>query len=193
MADDPTPPGQEPETPNDPPGETPEEEAFDKERALATIRNLRAAEKAAKAQAKELDALKAKVAEHEQAQLSASEKAELRAQDAEQKAKAAEARAKSIALKAAVERHAHRLNVIDDDAAFRLLDLTAVEYDDAGEPTNVEALVKALVKDRPYLVAPESKNGVPPSPKPTDRQALSDAEQAAHRQAFGTTVQRMFR
>jgi hypothetical protein len=193
MAEDPTPAGQEPETPNDPPGETPEEEAFDKERALNTIRTLRAAEKASKAQARELEQLKTKVAEHEQAQLSAAEKAELRAQDAERKAQAAEAKAKAISLRASVERHAHRLNVIDDDAAYRLLDLAAVEYDEAGEPQNVEALMKALVKDRPSLVAAEQKNGIPATPKPTDRQALSDAEQQANRERFATQVRSMFR
>ncbi len=196
MPDDPnpTPPGQTPEVPNDPPGETPEEEAFDKERALTTIRTLRAAEKASKAQAKELEALRAKVTEQEQAQLSAAERAELKAQDAEARAKAAEARAKSIALRASVERHAHRLNIVDDDAAFRLLDLSAIEYDAEGEPSNVESLLKDLTKAKPYLVAvADPRTGIPATPKPTDRQALSDAEQQAHRAAFGTQVSRMFR
>lgn len=169
------------------------EESFDKDRALATIRKLRETERAAKAQAKEYEALKAKVQEHETAQLSEKEKADKRADEAEKKAQAAETRVKTVSLRASVERHAHKLNVIDDDAAYRLLDLTAVEYDDNGEPQNVEALMKVLVKDRPYLVAPEGKNGVPATPKPTDSKALSEAEQAAHRQAFGTQVSRMFR
>lgn len=198
MPDDPN-PGQEP---NDPPAqdaddqnEQPEQasdETFDKDRALSTIRKLREGERAAKAQAKELEALKAKLAEHESAQLTEKEKAEQRAANAEAKAQAAEAKAKAIALRASVERHAHKLNLVDSDAAYRLLDLSGIEYED-DEPQGIEALLKALVKDRPWLGAPEPKTGVPATPSAANGKQLSQAEDAANRQAFSRQVQRMFR
>ncbi len=47
---------------------------------------------------------------------------------------------------------AGKLNIVDPDAAYRLLDLAEIEYDKEGRPTNVEAVLKGLVKAKPYLV-----------------------------------------
>lgn len=44
------------------------------------------------------------------------------------------------------------LGIIDPDAAYKLLDLTKIEYDDNGNPKNVEQALKDLVKERPYLM-----------------------------------------
>lgn len=98
--------------------------------------------KAAKA---ELDTLKA-------GQLSETEKITKRATDAEAKAQAAEAKVKELSTRGEIERQARKLGIVDDDAAYRLLDASKLEYDDAGQPTNAEALLKDLVKAKPYLV-----------------------------------------
>ncbi len=55
-------------------------------------------------------------------------------------------------VRSSVERQARQLGVIDEDAAVRLLDWSELDYDDAGNPTNVETLLKQLLKQRPYLV-----------------------------------------
>lgn len=69
------------------------------------------------------------------------------------KATTAEQKAQAIALQLSVERQARKLGIVDEDAAFRLLDTSAVEFDDAGTPTNVEALLKSLTEERPWLLS----------------------------------------
>lgn len=50
-----------------------------------------------------------------------------------------------------VERAATKLGVIDPDAAARLLDWDALEFDADGMPTNADTLLKDLLKAKPYL------------------------------------------
>lgn len=47
---------------------------------------------------------------------------------------------------------ASRLGIIDPDAAYRLLDLTAIEFDDDGTPKNIEKVLRDLIRAKPYLV-----------------------------------------
>lgn len=54
-----------------------------------------------------------------------------------------------------VEAQAHRLGIIDPEAAAKLLDWAELEYEDDGTPKNAEELLKKLVKNKPYLKAPE--------------------------------------
>lgn len=61
----------------------------------------------------------------------------------------------------AVEREAWRAGVTDLEAAWRLIDSDALDYDDNGLPTNAEDVVKKLVEDRPYLK--DGKAGPAPS------------------------------
>lgn len=138
------------------PVEQDSDDTFDKERALATIRKLREAERLGKLAAKERDEAKAKLQEQEDAKLGEQERATKRAEEAERKAAAAEERVKVLGLRSQVERAARKLNIVDEDAAYRLLDLSSVEYN-GDEPTNVEALLKELVKAKPYLVAAGSE------------------------------------
>lgn len=97
------------------------------------------------------------------------EKRQQELKDAAAKAEAAERRAREVAVQAAVERSARKLNVVDEDAAYRLLDHEKIELDADGKPINVDALLQELVKAKPFLVAPENgssgKKGVPGSPK----------------------------
>jgi len=50
-----------------------------------------------------------------------------------------------------VFKYGQKLNIIDLDAAQKLLDASQIEYED-GQPTNIEALLKTLVKERSWLV-----------------------------------------
>jgi len=67
----------------------------------------------------------------------------------------------SARLEAAVAVHAGRLNIIDAEAAVKLLDRTMLEVDEEGNPKNVEAALRELIKERPYL-APKAPASVPP-------------------------------
>ncbi len=99
------------------------------------------------------------------------------------------------ALEAAVTKQAIKLGIHDPDAAVKLLDTDALELDDeTGEPKNVEAALKELIKQKPYLAkepeaaTPGSLNGgaggsAGPAPKLT-------ADELAQAQSAGMTPER---
>lgn len=47
--------------------------------------------------------------------------------------------------------HSQKLNIVDAEAASKLLDWSKIEYED-GIPTNVEKLLKELVAEKKYLI-----------------------------------------
>ena len=49
-----------------------------------------------------------------------------------------------------------RLGVVDPEAAYRLLDTDDLDFDDKGQPTNVEAALKNLIRERPWLAQPRA-------------------------------------
>jgi hypothetical protein len=117
----------------------------------------------------ELDQIKA-------GQMSEAEKLKKAADEATQRAQAAEARLKETVTHMEIERQARKLHIVDEDAAYRLLDASKIEFDANGTPTNVEALLKDLVKAKPYLVQAASSS--PTNPARTGAGA-SDAFTAA--------------
>lgn len=50
-----------------------------------------------------------------------------------------------------VYKNASKLNIIDIDAASKLIDASRIDYDESGNPTNIDSLLKELVKARPWL------------------------------------------
>ncbi len=56
----------------------------------------------------------------------------------------------------AVQMHAARLSIVDVDAAGKLLDTSALDYDENGQPTNAEALLTAMLEQRPWLRGTQS-------------------------------------
>lgn len=71
-----------------------------------------------------------------------------------------------------VERAATKLNIIDPDAAVKLLDLSELEYDDSNNPTNAEKLLEKLIKQKPYLLAPAKEPEQAPIPARASTPAL---------------------
>jgi hypothetical protein len=133
--------------------------AFDPERAKATISKLREFEKQARAQAKELEALKAAQREREEAELSEQQKLAKRAERAEQEATALKGQLQGLVFRAAVAEAATRLGFVDTDAAARLLDADAVKRDaDTGEVDgrSLRAALEQMGKDRPWLLNKEA-------------------------------------
>lgn len=96
-----------------------------------------------KAKADELDQEKAKNA-------SDLEKAQGRVKELEGKTGELEGTLKTERIRSAVV-SAGTGKVVDPDAAATLIDGRALEFDDDGKPTNVDTLLDALVKDKPYL------------------------------------------
>jgi hypothetical protein len=143
----------------------------------------------------EAKAFKDAEAEKEKAALTESERLNRRLSELEARAKELEAKARAKTLEAAVAKQAVVLGIIDPDAAVKLLDAEDLEVDEeTGEPTNVEAALKALIKAKPYLVQKPEKqtsgsiNGAAgaeggPAPKLT-------ADELAAAQAAGMTPER---
>lgn len=160
----------------DPPADanTEDEEAdaekFDKDRALDTIRKQREREKAQAAELKvaraEAATLKAKEQQRADADKSELEKAQTRLAEREKAHAEAEAKLKRMTIGQAIERAARKHNARNPEVVARLIEQDDLEFDDAGEPTNAEDLVKKILKDEPYLVGKtEGSTGVPASPR----------------------------
>lgn len=101
--------------------------------------------------AKDKEALAAKLKEIEDAQLSEADKVKKTAQEATDRATALESQLRLERLTLAIEREATKLKIVDPETASLLI-ANKVEYDKEEKPTNVTALLTALVTEKPYLV-----------------------------------------
>lgn len=155
--------------------------AADIERELKEVRA-----EAAKYRTAQRD-LEARLKKYDDDKLSDTDRLSKAAQESEKKAFEAESRLQEALLRIAVEREARKLNVVDEDAAYRLLDISTVEYDDQGKPRNVESLLKTLVKDKPYLI----KAATPPPGDVNSQQGRGSAP--ADDQAVIADVKKRFR
>jgi len=102
--------------------------------------------------ATERDTLKSKVDEHEAANLSELDRLEKeRNEYAEKVQKLSEISSQRILDYEAVVL-ANKLNIVDPDAAVKLLDRSELEWDESsGKPMNLQTLLEALLEARPYL------------------------------------------
>jgi hypothetical protein len=160
-------------------GSSPDDEPFDKDRAMRTINTLREKEREGKQHAARVKELESKLAEYEQKDMTEKEKSEARAKKAEEEREAARAELIKVRSERAIERAASKLS-LDPELALVLLKPESLEVDDKGEPKGVEDALKALVEKWPNLKVNSSvkppdinaKNGN----KPTDGdKALDDA------------------
>ena len=133
------------------------EEEFDKDRAMKTIRTLREEAKAAVKQIKEMETLRARVKEIDDAKLSEQERLTKRAEEAETKLTQAQRQTQDRINRYEVQLQASRLGIVDPDAAVKLLDWDRLEYAADGTPKDVDAALKALIADRPYLAAAQQQ------------------------------------
>lgn len=130
-------------------GQEPEPEKFDAE----YVRRLRAE---AAEYRKRMRELEQKVQEHETAKLSETEKLQKRLAELEREQANYQRERQERTLKYETMLQASRLGIVDPEAAYRLLDLTKIEFDEDGTPKNVEQALKELLKAKPYLVAQQS-------------------------------------
>ncbi|HJW82826.1 MAG TPA: hypothetical protein VJ754_00850, partial [Anaerolineae bacterium] len=106
--------------------------------------------------------------------------------DWERKFTALEEELRTERVKGAVEKAARAAGVVEDAVsdAYALIDFAMLEFDDDGQPTNVEDAVKSLVKAKPYLTrqaapagdndARRGKGGAPQQMTEAERQAFAD-------------------
>lgn len=156
---------------------------FDKDRALATIRKQREREKATAAELKaaraEAAGLKAKEQERADADKSELEKTQARLAEREKAHAEAEAKLRRVQIMQAVERAARKHNARNPEVVAKLIDHSDLEFDEAGEPTNAEALVKALLTKETYLVGTgTTTTGVPATPRGSGDQTRDDRVKA---------------
>ena len=97
----------------------------------------------------ELKAIKTKLTEYEQSQMTEAQRLAAQAAQAQAAAEAAQAELRRARAEAAIAREAARTGV--DPALLTKLVHDAVEYDVNGKPTNIDAAVAAALQQWPHL------------------------------------------
>lgn len=142
-----------------PPGGQPTDQASGGGKTVAELeamlQTVRAENAKHRTENNDLKAFKDKI---EAERLSESEKLQKAAKDAADRAASLESALKETRTQAAVERAARKLNIVDEEAAYALLDKSKIEFD-GDTPKNIEALLTELVKAKSYLVGQPGGTG----------------------------------
>lgn len=123
------------------------DEEFDKDRALATIRTQREAEKTLRSQ---LKAAEDKATKLEREKLSESERVAAERDEAKARVVELETAVEGAVKRTAVTAEATRMQFRNPAIAHRLLDLSDIRVED-GEAVGVARALEKLLKDDPYL------------------------------------------
>jgi multidrug efflux pump subunit AcrA (membrane-fusion protein) len=125
----------------------------DPQEELAKLRAaLKKANKEAAERRKLLEQYEAERKQKEEAELSELDKLRRQLEQEQKRREEAERRARERLLKAEVQAHATRLNFLDPGDAWRLLDLSDIDYDENGEPLGIAEKLQVLAKEKPYLL-----------------------------------------
>lgn len=118
---------------------------------------------------KRLREVEAVLKEKEEAELSEQERQARRLAEMEEKFTAAEQRLRESSLSLAVSSSAARFNVVDPEAAVKLVDTSTLEYDpDKNQWIGVDEAMSDLVEERPWLVRTPSKPAPPKETSPAN-------------------------
>ncbi|MBX6770875.1 MAG: phage scaffolding protein [Chloroflexi bacterium] len=114
---------------------------------------------------KRLRELEAKVKADEEAKLSETERLQKRLAELEREQALWQRERQERTLKYETMLAASRLGIVDPEAAYRLLDMSNLEFDEDGSPKNLEQALKDLLKAKPYLAGqPVVTAGSPTNP-----------------------------
>lgn len=103
---------------------------------------------------KENETLRKRAKQAEEASLSEQQRKDKELEELRAAKTSWEAEKRDLRLRESVTDAARRLNFVNPTLAHRLIDRGAVNYDeDSGAATNVDALLKDLIKSDPYLAA----------------------------------------
>ena len=112
---------------------------------------------------KRLRELEKALKEKEEAELSEQERLQRRVAEYEARLADLERERQERTLQYEVKLRASQMGIVDPEAAWRLLDLSAIEFDEDGMPVNIEDALQELVKSKPYL-----RTQAAPSVSPTN-------------------------
>jgi ATPase subunit of ABC transporter with duplicated ATPase domains len=107
---------------------------------------------------KRLRELEETVRQFEAEKLTESERLQRRLQELEAQHTAAQQALQERTLRYEVMLAASKYGIVDPDAAYRLLDMAALEFGEDGRPQNLDKALRTLVQERPYLLG--SSGGV---------------------------------
>jgi multidrug efflux pump subunit AcrA (membrane-fusion protein) len=168
----------------------------------ALLRSYRALQAAEKTQRNRLAQLEAAAKRAEDAKLSDQERLQKRVAELESQQQNAAKAAQEKVLRYEVQLQAARLNIVDPDAAAKLLDMSQVSYDADGQPQGVEAALAALIDAKPYLVSSSTGAGshgargaapaTPASASPTNPATRSSTATATRRYSQAELTDRDF-
>lgn len=127
-------------------GQEPEQERFDAE----YVRKLRAEAAEYRRRLRELENT---VRQHEEAKLSETEKLQKRVAELEREQQVHQQERQERTLQYETMLAATRLGIVDPEAAYRLLDVAKLQFDEDGKPVNLVPVLQELVQQRPYLLA----------------------------------------
>jgi hypothetical protein len=139
---------------------------------------------------KRLRELEQTVKQHEEAKLSETERLQKRLAELEREQAAWQRERQERTLKYETMLAASRLGIVDPEAAYRLLDMSKLEFDEDGNPTNLDKALQELLKARPYLAGyPVASSGSPTNPSrsavtPSLEDAIRSGDVAAINAAF---------
>jgi len=142
--------------------ETAETETFSREYVQELRRENAKYRTSAKDATKQVEDLSAQLQEHENAGKSEVERLTAEKAALEQTLKDRDEAMANEVIRSAVERAAAKAGVIDPEAAYLLIDESALDYAD-GKVGGVDKALKALLKEKPYLVKSDTQ---PPPPDP---------------------------
>lgn len=131
-------------------------EEFDRERAMSTIRKQRESEKQLSRELKDARAKLAQFEEQEkkrsQAEMSEVERLQAANADLEARMRGLEAERETMIIRSAVERAAAGMGFHSLEDAYHLSDLSGIAIEDDGTVEGIDKALKALAKERPYLI-----------------------------------------
>jgi hypothetical protein len=173
--------------PGDGQQQAPAGDAMSLEQALAELdkakKMLKESNSESAGRRKRLEELEAAEQARVQAQMSDAEKATAAAQKLQDELVAKDQQVtalREMTVRYEVMLKAQEMAIVDLDAAVRLMDMGALEFGEDGKPTNVEAVLKALIKAKPYLVKQDSRS--PGMGTPAGRASRAPAPMTGHEQ-----------
>lgn len=130
---------------------------------------------------KRLRDIEAQLKQREEAELSEQERANRRMMELQTELDATRDRVREASLKATIAQEASKHGIVDADAAARLLDTTALEYDeDSGKWVGIPDALRDLALERPWLVQTGSVPAKDANPaNPARRRSRVTREQLA--------------
>jgi len=135
-----------------------EQERFDAE----YVRKLRSEAAEYRRRLRELEQA---VKQHEEAKLSETERLQKRLAELEREQATWQRERQERTLKYETMLAASKLGIVDPEAAWRLLDISKLEFDEDGTPQKIEQALKDLLKAKPYLAGqPPAVAGSPTNP-----------------------------